>query len=201
MSVAYKDDVVLKQRMELINGQIVMMSPRPAINHSRISGNIFREFSVYLKGKTCEAFGDGVDVYLNKDNRFMPDCMIVCNKDIIKSNGIYGSPDLVVEVLSLSTMKYDIGKKKIAYEKAKVKEYWIVNPFAQTVEVYLNTENGFELDNVYHNYTDKEIIENEALANDDRAKIIIDMQIKVTVCDNLIVQVKDIFEHITFYQK
>ena len=80
-NLAYIDDY--KERFELINGKIVMMSPRPRIDHSRALGNIFREFSIYLKGKKCEAFADGVDVYLDEKNHFIPDVMIICNKLIV----------------------------------------------------------------------------------------------------------------------
>ena len=62
-NLAYTDDY--KERFELIDGKIIMMSPRPRIAHSIALGNIFREFSIYLKGKKCEAFADGVDVYLD----------------------------------------------------------------------------------------------------------------------------------------
>ena len=106
-NLAYTDDY--KERFELIDGKIIMMSPRPRIAHSRALGNIFREFSIYLKGKKCEAFADGVDVYLDEKNHFIPDVMIICNKDIITDLNIQGAPDLVVEVLSPSTAKNDKG--------------------------------------------------------------------------------------------
>lgn len=69
-NLAYTDDY--KERFELIDGKIIMMLPRPRIAHSRALGNIFREFSIYLKGKKCEAFADGVDVYLDEKNHFIP---------------------------------------------------------------------------------------------------------------------------------
>ena len=52
--------------MELINGKIVMMSPRPRVDHTRVSGELYRIFSTALKGKRCEAFPDGVDVYVSR---------------------------------------------------------------------------------------------------------------------------------------
>lgn len=78
-----------------------MMSPRPAVNHNRVITNISRIFSTYLRTKRCESFSDGIGVHLAEKNIMIPD--VVCNRDIIKSNGIYGAPDLVVEVLSPST--------------------------------------------------------------------------------------------------
>ncbi len=54
---------------------------------------------------SCRVFGDGLDVYLNKDDRVIPDALIVCNKNIIKLDGIRGAPDLIVEVLFPGTAK------------------------------------------------------------------------------------------------
>ena len=55
-----------------------------------------------------------------------------------------GAPDLIVEVLSLSTGYYDLTKKRHTYEATGVKEYWIVDPKEKTVEVLYNQEGVFE---------------------------------------------------------
>lgn len=133
---------------ELLNGEIVMMSS-PSVNHYQISLNIVLAFQTYLKGKTCRAFGDGVDVYLTENDRVIPDAMIVCNKNIIRPDGIHGAPDLVVEVLSPSTAKRDIGYKKDLYEKSGVKEYWIVEPNVRSVEVYHLSDGKYSIDEYY----------------------------------------------------
>lgn len=134
---------------ELINGKISLMSPRPSVNHNWIAGNIFVAFSNYLRGKKCRAFGDGTDVYLTDNDRVIPDVMIICRPDIIKRDGIHGAPDLVVEVLSPGTAKNDRGYKKELYESSGVKEYWIVEPDARSIEVYLLTDGKYILDEVY----------------------------------------------------
>ena len=143
-SLAYQEE----PREELLNGKIFMMSS-PSVNHNRIIAHIFNSFFNYLKGKTCESFCDGVDVYLTEQDRVIPDIMIICQKDIIKKNGIYGTPDLIVEVLSPSTAKNDRGYKKELYESLGVKEYWIVDPVSQNIEVYLLTAGKYRLDEIY----------------------------------------------------
>lgn len=65
----------------------------------------FRAVGNRLEGKECEAFGVGTDVYLSEKDRVIPDVMIICSKDILRENGIYGTPDLVVEILSPGTEK------------------------------------------------------------------------------------------------
>ena len=84
------------QRNELLNGRLVMMSPRPTYNHNRIASNIFRMFDNYLAGKNCTAIADGTDLYLTEKDRFVPDMMIVCDRNKIKYNGVHGAPDLLV---------------------------------------------------------------------------------------------------------
>ena len=135
-------------------------------------------------------------IIIDEKNHFIPDVMIICNKNIITDLNIQGAPDLVVEVLSPSTAKNDKGIKKDIYEKFGVKEYWIVNTVDKSVEVYLNNNGRFYLDNIYVYFTDEEIAENDALANDDKNKLTIYTDIKVSVCDNLVIKIKDIFENI-----
>lgn len=196
-NLAYINDKNIKTKTELIDGKIFMMSPRPRVEHATVCTNIASEFRSYLKGKTCRAFCDGVDVFLDENNRFIPDTMIVCNPDIIKHDGIHGAPDLVVEVLSKTTAKNDRSKKKYTYAKYGVKEYWIVDVWSKSVEVYYNQDNWFVLDNIYYYLTDKEIAENNNMPDNDIDKIKeYTDSIKVSICDNLIVKLKDMFEYI-----
>lgn len=196
-NLAYINDRNIKIKTELIDGKIFMMSPRPRVEHATVCTNIASEFRSYLKGKTCRAFCDGVDVFLDENNRFIPDTMIVCNPDIIKHDGIHGAPDLVVEVLSKTTAKNDRSKKKYTYAKYGVKEYWIVDVWSKSVEVYYNQDNWFVLDNIYYYLTDEEIAENNNMSDNDIDKIKeYTDSIKVSICDNLVVKLKDIFEYV-----
>ena len=137
---------------ELIGGKFVAMSPRPAVNHNRVIGNIYRMFAHHLNGRKCEPFADGVDLYLTDEDRFIPDMMVVCDPDKVKADGVYGAPDLVVEVLSPSTAKRDRTYKKDLYERRGVREYWIVDPTSRSIEVYLRKDGVFVLDEVYSVY-------------------------------------------------
>jgi Uma2 family endonuclease len=143
-NLAYQDEVW----EEMLDGKIVAMSPRPVINHNVVAENITRIFGNFLRGKKCSAFGEA-DVYLTQKDRVIPDAMIVCNKDIIKTKGIYGAPDLIVEILSPGTVKNDRGYKKNLYEKCGVKEYWLVDINSYSIEVYLLKDGKYILDNIY----------------------------------------------------
>lgn len=148
-NLAYQEE----PREELLHGEIYMMSS-PSVNHNRVASHIFNAFFNYLKGKPCEAFADGTDVYLTDDDRVIPDAMIICNKGIIRTDGIHGAPDLVVEVLSPGTSKNDRGYKKDLYEDTGVKEYWIVDVKSRSIEAYLLTDGKYRLDGVYQLPTD-----------------------------------------------
>ena len=183
---------------EIINGKIYAMT-QPNIQHIRITKNIFRQFDRYLDGKQCEAFSDSLAVFYDETNRknyVIPDVMIICNRDIIRFNGAYGPPDLIVEVLSSSTAQNDRTLKKDIYEKIGVKEYWIVDINNRLVEVYLNKDGRFETDRFYLYLTDEEIAENALLPVDDRNKVDYIDSIKVSLYDDLYIKLKDIFNNV-----
>ncbi|MCI9444610.1 MAG: Uma2 family endonuclease [Oscillospiraceae bacterium] len=173
---------------ELIDGKVVAMSPRPSVNHHQVSLNIANIFSRYLNGKTCRPFGDGVDLYLTEKDRFIPDGMVVCDPCKIKRNGIYGAPDLVIEVLSPSTARYDRGHKKDAYEAAGVREYWIVEPDSRMIEVYLLTDGKFALDNVYSVYPDYLL---EKMTEAEKAAV--PTAFHCSLYDDLLILLEDVF--------
>ena len=78
--------------------------------------------------------------------------MIYISEDrlsIIGEEKIEGPPDLIVEILSLTTAYYDLRHKKQIYEQHGVKEYWIVDPMEKSMEVYENKNKSFELFKTY----------------------------------------------------
>lgn len=176
---------------EIIDGQVYMMSP-VRFTHAIVAGNIYRIFSNYLKGKKCIAIPDGVkveaaNINTGNKNSLVPDCMIVCDRSKIKNDLIAGAPDLVVEVLSKSTMKIDRTIKKDAYENIGVKEYWIVSSSDKFIERYLLVDGKYDLENVY--YLDEDY-ENFA---DDEGTVLPITKIKVSLYDDLYVDLEDVF--------
>ncbi|WP_193769094.1 Uma2 family endonuclease [Metasolibacillus meyeri] len=184
----------IEPRYEIIDGETIMMSPRPTLNHNRVITNLAVVFDKYLDGKKCEYFTDGVDVHFDEKNRVIPDSMIVCNTDILKPNGIYGTPDLIVEVLSPSTARKDKGDKKTLYEKHGVKEYWIIDPVAKSIEVYLLKDDRYELDNVYTVIPDWDW---EQMTEEEKKEAV--LTFKVSLYDDFIIDIKDIFKNMVIY--
>lgn len=186
-NTAYKND----EKYEILDGKIVLMSPRPSINHNIVSGNIYHIFRKYLKGQQCTAFTDGVDVHLSDNDIVIPDVMIVCNRDIIKPDGIYGSPNLIVEVLSPSTAKNDKGYKKDLYERCGIKEYWIVDTASKSIEVYLLCDGKYVLNEVYCILMDYTI---EKMTEEEKKQIV--TSFRSALNSELIINIGEVFNNL-----
>lgn len=153
---------------ELIDGEVVAMSPRPIFNHNHIAFNIAVMFRSYLRGKRCTVISDGTDLYLTEKDRFVPDMMVVCDRDKIRRDGVHGAPDLVVEVLSPSTAKNDRLHKKAVYGSCGVREYWLVDPENRTIEQYLPQDGRLELNTVYVSYSEDVL---ERMTEEERSAV------------------------------
>lgn len=133
---------------ELIDGEIVQKSS-PHFLHQRVLGRLFIALTSFVNEKKIgEVFIAPLDVYLDQFNRYQPDILFVSedNKHILTSNGIVeGAPDLVVEIISPSSAKYDRGKKMKGYKRHQVAEYWLIEPQSKSVEVYSYQDNDYEL--------------------------------------------------------
>lgn len=186
-NLAYQEE----QREELIGGRIVAMSPRPSFHHNRVASNIFWIFENYLRKKQCIAIADGTDLYLTEDDRFIPDVMIVCDPDKIRSDGVHGAPDLVVEVLSPSTAKNDRAYKKDVYERCGVREYWIVNPADKTVEQYYLRDGKFSLHETYTILPDWMLAKMKPEEQERVAK-----SFRCSLYDDLVIHLEDIFARV-----
>ena len=182
-NLAYQENF----REELIGGKVVMMAPASA-EHVYTAGSIYNIFKNYLKGKNCIPFSDGLLVHLTDENKFVPDMMVVCDRSKIKSDGVHGAPDLVVEVLSPSTAKDDRTRKKEVYEACGVPEYWLVSPTDKSIEIYLLESGKYILHDVYTVRPDWVL---KQMTDEERAAIV--TEFKCHLYDDLIIRLDDIF--------
>jgi len=162
-------------RYELIDGVAYMMSA-PSTAHQSILGELYLQLATYLKGKSCRVFLAPYDVCLTglgdeDDTVVQPDVLVVCDESIIDKKRCNGAPDMTIEILSPSTSKHDLLTKLVKYQKAGVREYWIVDPDSEIVNVYL-LENGHY---VIHSYESNETI-------------------TVNILDNCVISLPDVFE-------
>lgn len=139
-----------EERWELIDGIPYNMSPEPARKHQKILGELFTSIHNYLKNKECEVYSAPFDVRLLTDNIgdeettnvVQPDISVICDSSKLDNRGCKGSPDLIMEIVAPSTLKKDLKEKFYLYERAGVKEYWIVYPDKKTMVSYILNEDG-----------------------------------------------------------
>lgn len=133
------------ERWELIEGKPHAMSPAPSWIHQGVSLQIARRIGNYLEGKQCKVFVAPFDVRLNAetgdDTVVQPDIIVICDRTKLVGTGCVGAPDMVVEVLSPTSAHRDIYVKFRLYQQFGVREYWIVNTDAMTVQAHV-LENG-----------------------------------------------------------
>ena len=125
------------QPVELWNGEIIK-SPAPHPDHQTIVLNFaasLREFVV--AGRLGKVFVSPVDVVLTPHRVVQPDVLFIEKTRLnIVGSCIGGAPELVMEVISAGSWHRDRIEKKALYEQAGVAEYWIIDPDAQTIEVF-----------------------------------------------------------------
>ena len=125
------------------------MTPPPAINHQRSSGKLFRKMADYAEdndlGEVLEA-PCGVRLP-GQSVPIEPDILFIKKErlGIIGRQYVEGAPDLIVEILSPSSIAYDRTDKFRAYQKAGVSEYWLVDYEAKTVELFTLAEGNYIL--------------------------------------------------------
>ena len=135
-------------RAELYNGEIFIMSP-PLRVHQGIVTQLIFQLESFLKGKKCKVYPApfAVRLFPNKDRSddtvLLPDIVVVCDSEKLDDKGCNGAPDLIIEIISPSTAKYDRVYKFRKYQNAGVKEYWIVDPETRSVQVCVLENNRY----------------------------------------------------------
>jgi Uma2 family endonuclease len=136
-------------RHELIDGDLYMV-PAPTVAHQTVSKNIAFRLEQHLRATACgRMLCAPLDVVLGQgDERSVvqPDILFVSSErdGIVMDDEIVGAPDLVIEILSKSTAKRDTGVKKALYARSGVREYWLVDPEARSIERLSLGPGGYE---------------------------------------------------------
>ena len=133
-------------RHEFYRGEVFAMVGVRRV-HALVSGNLFAALKTHLKDTRCRAFTESVKVQLASDALFYPDVFVTCDEADLRTDMVFRSPSLIIEVLSDSTQAYDRGLKFTAYRQlASLQEYALVDPDTRRVEVYRRNERqNFEL--------------------------------------------------------
>ena len=183
----------IRDDYEIIEGEKFMLESH-GIGHANVISNLVTIIGSYVSIKRLGVVPAGnFDVNFPDGNIFRPDFVFVNAENAKKllskrSTSLKGVPDMVAEIFSRSTMKRDVGIKKEVYERNGVREYWIIDPWRENVDVYLLRDGKYELDWQYENWSDDELLQ---ISEDKRAKI--KMEVPVAVLDGFKVKIRNIF--------
>ena len=131
-------------RTELINGQIVAMSPEQ-VAHNRIKGSVFIALRRALDaaGIKGEVFTDGLTVPIEAHTAYEPDASVRCGEPLPACTMTVADPVIVVEVISPTSVHSDTSAKLIGYFKlASVRHYLVIDPDARTVTHHARIADG-----------------------------------------------------------
>ena len=183
----------IRDDYEIIEG-VKFMAASPFKRHGKIVGRLMFMIGAhaFING-LGSAFSDNFDVNLPDGNVLRPDFIFICaaNDKIVFDNedeNFHGVPDMVAEIFSRSTMKRDMTIKKDIYERNGVREYWMINPWQESIEVYLLRDGKYFLDEIYFNYSEDELKE---LTDEERAEV--KFEIPVKILDGFTIKIKNIF--------
>lgn len=129
---------------ELIDGTAYVREPAPSRPHQKIVGELYRQIANALEGGPYDVYVAPFDVRLPKtteeddqvDTVVQPDVLIVSDLQKLDARGMRGPPDWLAEVLSPGTVNHDRSVKLPAYERAGVREVWLVDPIDRTLCIY-----------------------------------------------------------------
>lgn len=147
-SYSYADYLLwkFKERVEIIKGKIMEMSPAPTRFHQRISMKLTSRFLQFFDNHECQLYAAPFDVRFPDENGkiktvVQPDLCVICDQTKLDDKGCIGAPDLVVEILSPSNSKREMKDKYELYQEQGVKEYWLVYPDTQHIQIFV-LQNG-----------------------------------------------------------
>ncbi len=136
-----------EHRYEVLEGKLIMV-PAPDVTHQKIS-----KYLGILLFKRVESTGRGeiyyapTDVVLSEDTVCQPDLLVILssNQEIIKEKAIMGAPDIIVEIVSPTSVYTDTQRKVSLYEKYGIKEYWLVYPQEKVIDIYTFEKGGYRI--------------------------------------------------------
>ena len=143
-------------RHEFFQGDIFAMTGARR-THGEVVGNLFAALKQHLRGSPCRAYMEGMKLQVADDAVCYPDVFVTCDADDLRTDMVFRSPTLVVEVLSPSTAAFDQGLKFSSYRRlASLKEYVLIDPDTRTVAVFRRNAEGLF---VLHDQTGGAVLE------------------------------------------
>ena len=133
-----------EKRYQLLDGEL-LVAPSPTRKHQTISGQLYLTMTQFVtQSQLGQVWYAPLDVILSNHDVVQPDILFVSNAraNILTEANVQGAPDLVVEILSPATAQHDREYKRTLYSRHGVREYWLVDPEEDAVEVWTESETG-----------------------------------------------------------
>lgn len=138
------------ERWELIHGIAYNMCAAPSRKHQGLLAWLSTQIYNFLTDKKCQMYFAPFDVRLPEsdesdddiDTVVQPDIVVYCDNKKLDNAGAKGAPDLAVEILSPSTSRKDLSVKFELYEMHSVKEYWVIDPIGEWIQIFTLGDDG-----------------------------------------------------------
>ena len=146
--LTYEDYILFPddgKRHEIIDGEL-FVTAAPFVRHQKLVVRFTLRVGGFIEERQLGHFLVApTDVVLSPHHVLQPDLLFVSNErePILREKNVQGAPDLVIEILSEATRRLDTVVKRQTYERFGVREYWLVDPHRQSVEVWTLTAEGY----------------------------------------------------------
>ncbi|HEY3901288.1 MAG TPA: Uma2 family endonuclease [Chthoniobacter sp.] len=151
------------ERYEVYDGRLIPMAPSPDFSHQQISARLHLILAGFVKPRQLgEVVFAPMDVVFAEDNTAQPDLLFIAKENLgIVRRSVFGAPDLIVEILSPSSIRRDRYEKLEQYARFGVKEYWVIDPASRSFEILMNQNHRFV---VHSNAAETGTVESKVLA-------------------------------------
>jgi Uma2 family endonuclease len=151
-------------RYEIIQG-VLFVTNAPNLDHQFTVTALAGEFYSFVKGKSIgRVFVAPCEVHLSERSKpVQPDLFFIQQSRLPTRSAPFfaGAPDLIVEVISPSSIRLDRVIKFTEYEQTEVTEYWIVDPLARIIEIYVLSNGEYGL---LGTFKDDDVLQSQVLA-------------------------------------
>jgi len=134
------------RRYELYDGE-VYVCPAPTVRHQLAMGELHAHMRLYAQRTDGIALFSPIDIVFTEHDVLQPDiCFFQASRRhfVTLDKAIRTAPDVVVEVLSPSTRRNDLGRKKATFARFGVAEYWLLDPYKERLERYTHEDSAYE---------------------------------------------------------
>jgi Uma2 family endonuclease len=126
-------------RAEWVDGKVIIMAPS-SLEQDDLNGWLIAILRQFMEIKDLgRVLGPNVTArFARQRRRRVPDLLVVLKSrlNLLRENHVEGAPDLIMEIVAPESQTRDRREKYVEYEKAGVREYWIIDPLTQQVELY-----------------------------------------------------------------